>query len=147
MKRLPKIGFLCIFAFSAAPLFAQGKMSLASLQAKPAQEAMYKLSVTLEHELAADAQIVLDFPEKFDLSTVKIAGSNEVPGGIQFETGQNKLTLKRTGLGKAIAAGKEVAIIFGPLKNPDDLTEAIWANITLPAPAASNTIRQQIQYE
>lgn len=147
MKLRTTVFLLAGYMLATVSVFAQSKVNIASLQAKPAQEAMYKLSIELERELPANAEIVLEFPEKYDLATIKIAGSNEIKGGISYETAQNKLTLKRSGLGAAIAVGEKVSIVFGPLKNPDDLSKDLWAKVVLPNQAATSTVREKIQFE
>lgn len=136
-------------ALVAAPclLLAQGKATLTALRSTPAQSAMYKLSVELENELQADARVQIAFPEQFDLSAIKIAGSNDIKGGFRVETDRNTLTLKRTGLGAVIPAEQKVSIIFGPLKNPDNLADDHLVEITIPRnTAASDKIREKINF-
>lgn len=140
---------LCLLVLCCTvQLQAQNKASLTALSAEPAKNAMYKMTFDLEQELDANAEVTIDFPEEFDLSTVKVAGSNDINGGFQFDTDKNKLTLKRSGLGRAVPSGKNVSIIFGPLKNPAHLESNTFAQITIHSKGiVNNSIRQKINFE
>ena len=148
MKKLNQ-KLLCLYIILVAlPLHAQTKASLSALHAAPAKEGMYKLTFSLAQDLAAKSEVIIDFPGQFDLSAIKIAGSNEINGGIQFDTDQNKLTLKRSGLGSTVPAGKKVSIIFGPLKNPDELKNDLFVQISFNAKGPGiGAIREKVKFE
>jgi hypothetical protein len=143
----PKIIWFFLLCF-AVQLQAQNKASLTALHAEPAKNAMYKVTLELEQELDINAVVTIAFPEEFDLSTIRIAGSNEINGGFRVVADKNILTLKRSGLGRAVPSGKKASIIFGPLKNPDHFESDVFAQIAFKAKGfGNNSIRQKIKFE
>jgi len=103
----------------ATGLFAQGhSMRLSALGAVPGKPALYKLELNAKKALDPKSSIRLQFPAGYDLSGVKIAGSNDLAGGLLFAVDSTTITLRRTGLGVPFPANRNAAIIFGPIKQP-----------------------------
>lgn len=127
---------------------AQGKVVLTALDASSAAFSLYKIELNLAQPLRPDAEIRLVFPPSLDVSSVKIAGSNDIRGGIRFTARGNSVTLKRTGLGAPVPAGKKVAVFFGPIRNPDSLPVEAQVGITLNQPdTRSLVLRKKINFE
>lgn len=121
-------------ALSAGMASAQTEIALKPLKATPEAESLYQLTLTLAHPLPPKAAIELEFVDRqIDLQPAKIAGSNQINGGIALRKTENKLTLERSGLGDAIPAGKSLTLFFGPLKNPSKAKNTIRVHVTLNA--------------
>jgi len=99
---------------------AQTKMSLKPLSSRPGSLSMYELKFTLSEPLVSNALTELQFPGKYNLSTVALASSNDIKGGFTIQVNGDKLIIKRSGLGPDVKAQKELKIILGPLKVPTE---------------------------
>ncbi len=100
-------------------MLAAQSVTLRPLKPTTTKPVLYELRVQLSTPLSPTAVVEVQFPRYFDLSSLKIAGSNQIKGGIQFSVDSTTVTLKRSGLGPAIAAGQPVSLIFGPVAQKD----------------------------
>lgn len=119
----------CLFAgtvlLGATRLVAQERsMRLTALAATPDKPVLYKLEFNLNKALESKSAIRLQFPGAYDLSSVKIAGSNDIAGGFSFAADSTSITLQRTGLGASFPANLAATVIFGPIKGPLQSTKS-----------------------
>ena len=120
MRVLAVIGLL---GFVTTGLAAQNKVQVSALQGKPKQNTLYKIELKLERALEKDAELEVDFPKAFNLSTVQVVGSNTVNGGFSHEITDSSIKIKRSGLGDSVPAGTTAEIFFGPIRNPELIPE------------------------
>ncbi|RME00063.1 MAG: hypothetical protein D6814_04360 [Calditrichaeota bacterium] len=104
--------FLCLPQIVAAQ-----DITLQPIKPRGNKPCLYRLEFSLSQELKPKAWIYLHFPTHYDLSKVKIAGSNDIKGGISFAVDSTGISFERSGLGPTIARNQRVSIIFGPVKN------------------------------
>ncbi len=115
-------------------LVLPGVMAAQTVQLRPLKKTvtkpvLYELNLQVNREISPAATIEIQFPAHFDLSAVKIAGSNTVKGGIRFSVDSTTVILQRTGLGPTVPAGQSVSLIFGPVIQKSTPTTADSAGI------------------
>ncbi|MDZ7265824.1 MAG: hypothetical protein ONB48_00625 [candidate division KSB1 bacterium] len=125
----PAAGWLACWSlilFLSPPANAQDRphpaFQLRALQAAAGQPSVYELSFTAASALAPTAEFILEFPASFDLRKAKIAGCEQLPGGFTVTAAAQKLRLRRTGRGPAVAAGTAITLRVSAIVNPDDLS-------------------------
>lgn len=99
-------------------------LQIFALRAEPGAPALYEVAFVLRDTLHADAELMLQFPDEFDLNDLEIVGSKTVNGGWRFERRNQDVTLRRTGLGAPVPPGRRVTVTFGLIRNPADLNAA-----------------------
>jgi len=122
MKNIIRIALaiVCIFCFSSLSASGATIDSLSVKPVNPEAEAItiYEVNFVLSDTLPSDAVITVTFPDGFDLSRVKLAGSSTINGGFKVSVEDSVVTITRTGLGREIPPGQKVEIKFGNVKNP-----------------------------
>ena len=104
------------FVLLCLPQIAQAQtVTLQAIKPNGNKPSLYRLELSLSKVLKPRASIRLQFPLNYDLSPVKIAGSNDIKGGISFAVDSAAVVFERSGLGPAIPAHQKVSIIFGPV--------------------------------
>lgn len=99
-------------------------LTVRALKATPNKATLYEIAFLTRDTLATDAKILLSFPPECDLSALEIVGSSNINGGWTLRKNRRQATLRRTGLGDAIAPGKRVGVKLGLIKNPTDFNTA-----------------------
>jgi len=79
----------------------------------------YTLELSIDKDIPATAIIVCEFPSSFELNNVIVAGSTTINGGFALRVKENKIILKRSGLGDVVKANSKVDIKFAEIKNPN----------------------------
>ncbi len=98
----------------------ENQISLEILRPEPGKKSLLKLKLNLENDLGKRASFNLAFPEKYDLSSMKIAGSKNLKGGFQLSKSGQNISIVRKGGGAAAIAGSDVEIIFGTITVPGE---------------------------
>ncbi len=106
------------------PLLQAQTLQLTAVNPKPDRPCLYVLKFQLPRQIPPRAAVEVTFPAGYNVSGVKIAGSNELAGGIRFVADSLRVRLERTGLGPALPAGKTAQIIFGPVRRPKNRSAA-----------------------
>ncbi|MDQ7064624.1 MAG: hypothetical protein Q9P90_10315 [candidate division KSB1 bacterium] len=106
-------------------------LQLRPLKKAPSKPVLYELNMRVNRDISSVATIEIQFPAHFDLSAVKIAGSNAIKGGIRFSVDSTTVVLQRTGLGPTVPAGQSVSLIFGPVvqKSSPTNVDSVWVRI------------------
>jgi hypothetical protein len=99
----------------AAPL---DSLKVTPLNAAAGEVSIYQISFVASDTLYPDGQISITFPADFDLTNVKIANSTSINGGFKVSVQNNKVILKRTGLGRMVLPKEKVEVKFANVKNP-----------------------------
>jgi len=123
MKNVIRIALaiVCIFCFSS--LSASGA-TIDSLSVKPVNPEAEAITIyevinfVLSDTLPSDAVITVTFPDGFDLSRVKLAGSSTINGGFKVSVDGQRVAIKRSGLGRPILPGENVEVKFANVRNP-----------------------------
>ena len=110
---------LCVASSSSA----QERMTIKALRAAPRLASLYEISFVTTETLAVDAEIRISFPASYDLSTLEIAGSTSINGGLTLTRDGQRVIVKRTGLGAVVPRNQKVSLQLGLIKNP-----SIFAN-------------------
>ena len=109
---------ICLLLLSQVPVFAVEKPSLAPQLSVMTKTTLYEFSVTLQQPLLPTAALVFVFPEEFNLTYLRMAGSSQVNGGFNVVVSGRTARIKRSGLGNEISANTEITFLFGNIKNP-----------------------------
>ena len=114
------LNFLILFSLSNTIIFAapQDSVKVNPLNPAAGQVSIYQISFVATDTLYPDGQIIITFPEDFDLSKVIMAGSTTINGGFKVSVQGNKVILKRTGLGRSTIPKETVDVKFANVKNP-----------------------------
>jgi hypothetical protein len=126
---LPLWGLLLASSPLAVAQTTSSLIQLRALHAEAAQPSVYELTFTAPESIPSETEFVLEFPEGFDLSRVKLASSDEMKGGFTVTVAQQKVLVKRTGLGPSVAAGTRVKLCVGVIVNPSDLSAPQRASV------------------
>ena len=122
MKNVIRIALAigCIFCFSSLSASGATIDSLSVKPVNPEAEAItiYEVSFVLSDTLPSDAVIMVTFPDGFDLSRVKLAGSSTINGGFKVSVDGQRVAIKRSGLGRPILPGENVEVKFANVRNP-----------------------------
>ena len=122
MKNVIRIALaiVCIFCFSSLSASGATIDSLSVKPVNPEAEAItiYEVSFVLSDTLPSDAVIMVTFPDGFDLSRVKLAGSSTINGGFKVSVDGQRVAIKRSGLGRPILPGESVEVKFANVRNP-----------------------------
>ena len=122
MKNVIRIALAigCIFCFSSLSASGATIDSLSVKPVNPEAEAItiYEVSFVLSDTLSSDAVIMVTFPDGFDLSRVKLAGSSTINGGFKVSVDGQRAAIKRSGLGRPILPGENVEVKFANVRNP-----------------------------
>lgn len=100
------------------PAIAQEQITISPLFREPGVNSIYEIKFTPTKAIPADAQFKVIFPEGFDLTKVKIAGSSTINGGFKTSVKDSVVLIERSGLGNIVAAGENVDLQFTTVKNP-----------------------------
>jgi hypothetical protein len=110
-------------------------LTVHALRAEPGKPSLYELRFVTTDTLARDAEIIVTFPQAFDLSQLEIAGSSQINGGFKLERKGQAVYLRRTGLGEKIPPGRRVSLRLGLIVNPANLLASHQVTVQLPAAA------------
>ncbi|UCE07713.1 MAG: hypothetical protein JSW07_06695, partial [bacterium] len=86
--------------------------------AQSGKSSIYQINFVVSKPIPPKAIIRVTFPEEFDLSDLMIAGSTTINGGFDLTVDKQLVTMKRSGLGREIAANEKVNVKFAIVKNP-----------------------------
>jgi len=117
MRKLLYLCSLLVICVASASS-AQEKMTIKALRAAPRLASLYEISFVTSEALAVDAEIRISFPVSYDLSTLEIAGSATINGGLTLTRDGQRVIVKRTGLGTVVPRGQKVGLQLGVIKNP-----------------------------
>ena len=109
---------VCLLLLPQAPVFAVEKPNLAPQLSEITKTTLYEFSVTLQKPLLPTAALVFVFPEEFNLTYLRMAGSSQVNGGFDVMVSGRTVQIKRSGLGAEIPANTALTFLFGNIKNP-----------------------------
>lgn len=148
MNVIARFSVICFSIAIALPVQAQDELRCAALDTAAGVPAMYKLTFSPRQPLPSDATLDISFPAHFDVSTAKLAGSNDINGGIELTLRDRVVVLKRSGLGTPIPAGKSVSLIFGPIRATGGLSAADSIRVVFrPDRTQEMTVTQKITFE
>jgi len=111
------IVLLIIFSGTSLVLAAD-EIDLKPQHVEVEKNSIYELFFSIEKEISPKAIVTIEFPTNFDLSGVLIAGSATINGGFSLSVEQNKVVIKRSGLGRTIKPNEKVDIKFANVRNP-----------------------------
>lgn len=126
---LPLWGLFLVSSPFAVAQTISPPVQLRALHAEAAQPSVYELTFTAQEAIPSEAEFVLEFPADFDLSRVKLASSDEMKGGFTVTVAQQKVYVKRSGLGPRVAAGTQVKLCVGVIVNPPELNTPQRASV------------------
>lgn len=121
-------------------------LTVQAIKAAPSKATLYEIAFSTRDTLASDAEIVVAFPPECDLSALEIAGSPNINGGWTLTKNRQQVTLRRTGLGDAIAPDKRVSLKLGLIKNPADFNTTHRVEVEI-RPSAKNPASAKRQVE
>lgn len=96
-----------------------------------AANSIYEVYFSIAQEIPPKAIIVITFPESFDLSGVKVAGSTTINGGFEVYVEDLKVILQRSGLGRIIKPYEKVNVRFANVRNPSNPNENYKINVKI----------------
>ena len=76
------------------------------------------LSPPWRRTLGATAVMLFVFPEEFNLTHLRMAGSPQINGGFDIVVSGRTVRIKRSGLGNEISPDTDISLLFGNIKNP-----------------------------
>ncbi len=138
------------FALLLANAALAQEFSMKALSAEPSKPSVYEITFTTSASLSPAAEFVFDFPAEFDLSQLQIAGSPEINGGFTLSRDKQKVLVKRSGLGRAIASGTVVRLRLGAIINPKNFSSSREVALQIrPAAesAATAFTKQRVTFE
>jgi len=120
MKNVTRIivAIACIFCLSSPSRAVIDSLSVKPIDPEAGEVSIYQVSFVLSDTLPSDAVIIVTFPEGFDLSRVKVAGSSTINGGFKVSVDGQRVAIKRSGLGRPIPPGESVDVKFANVINP-----------------------------
>ncbi|NOY79000.1 MAG: hypothetical protein GXO76_14150 [Calditrichaeota bacterium] len=119
--KLVKIFFWIFFlgTLGVTSTFASVKqISVTPLSPEAGKASVYEIAFSLTESFPSTGRVVLDFPADFDLSQAILAGSPNVNGGFKVFVEGQKVIVRRSGLGAAIAAGQSIILRVANIRNP-----------------------------
>ncbi|MBN1352568.1 hypothetical protein JXJ21_24475 [candidate division KSB1 bacterium] len=136
-KKIPIIYFImfALLSFLQANFVrAQERVELKAIFPNADALSIYEIEFSLNDTLKATSEFKVTFPEAFDLSKVKIAGSSTINGGFSVKVAESTVILKRSGRGTDVLPGNTVDVKFANVKNPatPDATHKIKIEILNP---------------
>jgi len=93
-----------------------------ALRAAASKLSIYELSFVANDTLAAEAEIVVEFPPAFNLDQLEIAGSAEMNGGVSVSRDHQTVHLERSGQGRTVLPGEAVHVRLAAILCPADLS-------------------------
>lgn len=121
-------------------------LTVQAIKAAPNKATLYEIAFSTRDTLASDAEILLTFPPECDLSALEIAGSSTINGGWTLAKNRQQVTLRRTGLGDAIAPAKRVSLKLGLIKNPADFNAAHRVEVEIrPSAKKQASAKRQVE--
>jgi len=117
--------FLLCFVFTSLVLVyitSSLAMEIEQLRIEPmdnhaGKHSIYRIHFSFTESLAATVQWQIIFPEEFDLSGLKVVGSNNINGGFTLQVDGSELLIKRTGRGSNLEPGVLYEIGIANIKN------------------------------
>jgi hypothetical protein len=119
-------------------------LTVQALRAAPGKPSLYELTFVTTDTLRRDAEIVVTFPNTFDLSQLQIAGSNQINGGFKLERRGQEARLRRSGLGETIPPGRKVSVQLGLIVNPPSFSSAHQVRVAVANSVAQN---KEVQFK
>lgn len=122
---------ISMLAVSIGPTMALPADSIEVVAKNPESTAnsIYQLKFSISKPIPQNAMFRVTFPVEFDLSDLLIAGSATINGGFEIVVENKTVVMKRSGLGREIAANETADLKFAIVKNPgqpaDDYTIVI----------------------
>lgn len=107
------------FAIGISSLLAQNNVVIKPIFPDVESSTIYEVKFTASVEIAAKAMFKLTFPASFDLSKVRMAGSETINGGFSVKLDKKKVLITRSGLGRVVKTGEAVKFQFATVKNPE----------------------------
>ena len=133
-KMLSKIVYATLFVSVLSgwgTAYSQEQFELTAMFPEANAMSIYKLDFTLADTLKADGQLKITFPEAFDLSKVKMAGSSTINGGFTVKVADSTVLVSRSGIGNVVLPGTPVDVKFANIKNPPDYMKSYSAKIEI----------------
>jgi len=101
-----------VSGFSADSVLVKAKNNEADVKS------IYEVQFSISQAIPSEAEMIVTFPEYFDLSEVLLAGSTTINGGFDLKVEAPKVIITRSGLGRIIEPNEKVDIKFANVRNP-----------------------------
>lgn len=116
-------------------------LKIEPLRNRAGQRSIYVVQFSLSDSVSSTAQMRISFPDGFDLSTVKMAGSNSIKGGFTTQVSGNDVVVSRTGKGSALAAGRMYEIMLANITNAPPGTYTVSVAVSAGNGASPGTVK------